>query len=55
LLCAKKNDGVVKFSLPENNKNIIASQYQLYLPTEKQLLDEVKKELDNFEEGKPIL
>jgi predicted nuclease of restriction endonuclease-like (RecB) superfamily len=55
LLCAKKNDGVVKFSLPENNKNIIASQYQLYLPTEKQLLEEVKKELDNFEEGKPIL
>jgi RecB family endonuclease NucS len=50
LLCANKNDGVVKFSLPENNKNIIASQYKLYLPTEKQLLEEVKKELENFEE-----
>ncbi len=49
LLCAKKNDGVVKFSLPEDNKNIIASQYHLYLPTEKQLLEEVKKELDSFE------
>ena len=48
LLCANKNDGVVKFSLPEDNKNIIASQYQLYLPTEKQLLEEVKKELNNF-------
>lgn len=48
LLCANKNDGVVKFSLPENNKNIIASQYKLYLPTEKQLLEEVKKELENF-------
>jgi predicted nuclease of restriction endonuclease-like (RecB) superfamily len=52
LLCANKNDGVVKFSLPENNKNIIASQYNLYLPTEKQLLEEVKKELQNFEEDK---
>jgi predicted nuclease of restriction endonuclease-like (RecB) superfamily len=52
LLCANKNDGVVKFSLPENNKNIIASQYKLYLPTEKQLLEEVKKELENFEEDK---
>lgn len=52
LLCANKNDGVVKFSLPENNKNIIASQYNLYLPTEKQLLEEVKKELENFEEDK---
>jgi predicted nuclease of restriction endonuclease-like (RecB) superfamily len=54
LLCAKKNDGVVKFSLPENNKNIIASQYHLYLPTEKQLLEEVKKELDNFEDIEEI-
>ena len=52
LLCANKNDGVVKFSLPENNKNIIASQYSLYLPTEKQLLEEVKKELENFEEDR---
>lgn len=50
LLCADKNDGVVKFTLPENNKNIIASQYKLYLPTEKQLLEEIKKELENFED-----
>lgn len=52
LLCAKKNDGVVKFTLPENEKNIIASQYKLYLPSEKQLLEEVQKELENFEEEK---
>jgi RecB family endonuclease NucS len=48
LSCAKKNDSVAKFSLPENNKTIIASQYQLYLPSEKQLLDELNKELDSF-------
>lgn len=48
LLCASKNDSVVKFTLPEGQKQIFASQYQLYLPTEKQLLDEVKKELENF-------
>ena len=53
LLCARKNDGVVKFTLPENAKNIIASQYKLYLPTEKQLLDEVEKELENFEADEP--
>lgn len=46
LLCARKNDEVVKFTLPENNKNIIASQYQLYLPTEQQLIDEMKKEIE---------
>ena len=50
LLCAQKNNSVVKFTLPEGNMNIIASQYQLYLPTEKQLLDEVKKEFRNFDE-----
>ncbi len=50
LLCARKNDTVVKFTLPEGQKQIIASQYELYLPTEKQLLEEVKKELESFEE-----
>lgn len=48
LLCANKNDTVVKFSLPENQKQIIASQYKLYLPSEKQLLEEIKKELKSF-------
>lgn len=45
LLCADKNDAVVKFTLPENTKNIIATQYKLYLPTEQQLLEELNKEL----------
>lgn len=49
LLCANKNDAVVRFTLPENQKHIIASQYELYLPTEKQLLEEVNKELESFE------
>ncbi len=49
LLCADKNNTVVKYSLPENNKTIMASQYQLYLPSEKQLLDELKRELENIE------
>jgi predicted nuclease of restriction endonuclease-like (RecB) superfamily len=49
LLCASKNDAVVKFTLPENQKQIVASQYELYLPTEKQLLEELNKELESFE------
>lgn len=48
LLCASKNDAVVKFTLPEDQKQIVASQYDLYLPTEQQLLDEVNKELNSF-------
>ncbi|KGO86735.1 50S ribosomal protein L31 [Flavobacterium rivuli WB 3.3-2 = DSM 21788] len=47
LLCADKNNAVVKFSLPENNKTIMASQYKLILPTEEQLLNELRKEIEN--------
>jgi hypothetical protein len=35
--------------LPEDNRTIMASKYQLYLPSEKQLLDELKRELDSFD------
>jgi predicted nuclease of restriction endonuclease-like (RecB) superfamily len=52
LLCANKNDAVVKFTLPEGQKQIFASQYKLYLPTEKQLIDEIQKEVSSFEEKK---
>lgn len=46
LLCAHKNEAMVKITLPENNNTIIASKYQLYLPTEQQLMDELKKEIE---------
>ncbi|PLK45793.1 YhcG family protein [Emticicia sp. TH156] len=49
LLCAEKNNAVVKISLPENNKTIIASEYKLYLPTEQQLIEEIKKEIEKRE------
>jgi predicted nuclease of restriction endonuclease-like (RecB) superfamily len=49
LLCTDKNDAVVKISLPENNNTIIASKYQLYLPTEQQLIDEIKKEIEKLD------
>jgi predicted nuclease of restriction endonuclease-like (RecB) superfamily len=49
LLCASKNDAVVKFTLPEGQKQIYASQYKLYLPSEQQLLNEVNKELLSFD------
>ncbi|RZK11542.1 MAG: DUF1016 domain-containing protein [Flavobacterium sp.] len=46
LLCADKNNAVVKFSLPEANKTILASQYELILPSEEQLLQEIRKEIE---------
>ena len=46
VLCADKSDQVVKYTLPEDNNQIFASKYKLYLPTE----EEFKKELnlDNY-------
>ena len=41
LLCTSKNDTAVRMALPEDNKNILASEYKLYLPTQAQLIDEV--------------
>jgi predicted nuclease of restriction endonuclease-like (RecB) superfamily len=49
LLCADKNDAVVKYTLPEHNTTIMASKYRLYLPSEKQLLTELKRELNKIE------
>lgn len=43
LLCTAKNDTAVKLALPENNKTILASEYQLYLPTKEQLLKEIEE------------
>lgn len=50
LLCTAKNDTVVKMSLPEDNASILASQYQLYLPTQDQLKTEVESLLRFAEE-----
>ena len=53
LLCSMKNDTVVRMTLPENNSQIMASQYQLYLPTEDQLvkeINEVKLSAENKEQ-----
>ena len=43
LLCTSKNETAVKMALPEDNKTILASQYQLYLPTTEQLINQVNE------------
>lgn len=48
LLCADKNDAVVKYTLPQNNQTILASKYQLYLPSEEELVKELHKELEEI-------
>jgi len=43
LLCTAKNDLLAKITLPEDNTNILTSKYQLYLPSENDLLEEIKE------------
>lgn len=50
LLCSAKNDTAVKMTLPEDNQTILASQYQLYLPTQEQLKQEIDEVLRLAEE-----
>jgi len=51
LLCADKNDAVVKISLPADNQTIVASKYPLYLPTEQALLAAVQEEIDKLDQA----
>ena len=48
ILCEDKKEAVVKYTLSRENKQIFASKYKLYLPTEKELLDEMKR-------GEPLI
>lgn len=50
LLCTAKNDTLVKMTLPSDNNSIVASKYQLYLPTEQQLIAEVERVKKEWEE-----
>ena len=49
LLSTTKNETVVKYTLPEDNKNIFSTTYQLHLPTEQELITAVEEEKKNFE------
>lgn len=44
ILCAEKNETMVKYTLLKNSKRIFASKYKLYLPTEKELKEELERE-----------
>ena len=49
VLCADKSESVVKYTLPEAEKNIFASKYKLYLPTEEELRHEMQLEFGVLE------
>lgn len=49
VLCSEKNDAMVKITLPEDNDQILAATYQMYLPSEAELRAEVTREREEAE------
>ena len=44
LLSTNKNQTIVKYTLPEDNKTIFSSEYKLHMPTEQELIKAVEEE-----------
>jgi predicted nuclease of restriction endonuclease-like (RecB) superfamily len=44
ILCAEKDETIVRYSVLKNNKKLFASKYKLYLPTEQELIAELERE-----------
>ena len=49
VLCTDKSEAVVRYALPEGNKQIFASRYKLHLPTEAELAAELQRERQQIE------
>lgn len=44
ILCTHKDHTIVKYSVMNNSKQLFASKYMLYLPTEEELKIELERE-----------
>ena len=53
VLCADKSDAVVRYTLPESETQVLASKCKLYLPSEEELLKELKREYQAMEAAQP--
>jgi len=49
VLCSDKNDAMVRITLPDDNEQILAARYQMYLPTEDELRAELEREREEAE------
>lgn len=51
ILCADKNEAMVRYVLDEKAKQIFASRYQFQLPSEDVLRAEIKREMEELDSG----
>jgi len=54
ILCSDKSDAIVRYTLPEDNQQIFASRYKLFLPTEEELAAEIVRERKSIEMEKRL-
>lgn len=52
VLYADKSEAVVRYTLPENETQVFASKYKLYLPSEDELLKELKQKYQVLKDSK---
>ena len=50
ILCSEKNEAIARYSVLNNSKQLFASKYMLYLPTEEELQRELERERRLIEE-----
>ena len=44
LLCTETDNTIAKYSVLKENKQLFATKYMNYLPTEKELVDEIERQ-----------
>ena len=49
ILCTDKDENIVKYSVLADKENLFASKYRLYLPTEEELKEELRRERELIE------
>jgi len=52
VLCTEKDETIIKYSIINDNKNLFASKYTLYLPTEEELRYQIEKSKSITENSK---
>jgi hypothetical protein len=54
ILCSEKNEAIARYSVLNNSKQLFASKYMLYLPTEEELKSMLERERRSIEERQQV-
>ena len=55
ILCAEKDEAVVKYSVLAENEKLFASKYLIYLPKEEELKQLIEQDRQLFEMSRPVV